>query len=64
MSEWTDYAHDESDKENHVCSSSASSDHDDFKQQPAAKKTRVNKQSLSLNKVLRIALLSVLLMLI
>lgn len=43
MSEWMDDADEESCKENRV----SSSDDNDFKQQPATKKTRLDKQSLS-----------------
>lgn len=48
MSEWMDDADEESDKENRVSSSDCVDN--DFKQQPATKKTRFNKQSLSLTK--------------
>ena len=46
MSDWTDSAHEESGKVNGVFSS----DDNDFKQQPAMKKARLNKQSMSLTK--------------
>ena len=46
MSDWTDCVHEASGKENSV----SSSDDNDFKQQPATQKARLNKQSMSLTK--------------